>query len=42
MKCVVPNEVERLKALVADLYDRDEELGAFFHREVARRLPSTG
>lgn len=42
VKCVVPDEVGRWKALVADLYDRGEELGAFFHREVARRLPSTG
>ncbi|MFD7652845.1 DUF6879 family protein [Actinosynnema sp. NPDC059797] len=42
VKCVVPDEVEHWKALVADLYDHGEELGAFFRREVARRLPSAG
>ncbi|QFZ16964.1 DUF6879 family protein [Saccharothrix syringae] len=42
VKCVITDEVEHWKALVADLYDRGEELGAFFHREVARQLPSTG
>lgn len=42
VKCVVPDEVEHWRAFVADLYDRGEELDAFFHREVARRLPSAG
>lgn len=40
VKCTDPEQVERWSALITGLYERGEELGAFFEREVVWRLPT--
>jgi len=42
VKCVAEDEVRYWTSVVAALYDRGEELGSFFGREVAWRLPTAG
>lgn len=42
VKCAVAHEVRYWRGVVAKLYGKGEELGSFFDREVARRLPTAG